>query len=34
MLGVYGHYKYFNSYSAGIALDVRMWRLQISDSDV
>ena len=39
MLWVYGHYKYFYSYSAGIVfrrqnLTSTIWRLQTSDSDV
>ena len=33
MLWVYGHYNYFHSYSVGPALVVRIWRLQMSESD-
>ena len=32
VLWVYGHYKYCNSFRAGI--DIRIWRLSMSDSDV
>ena len=32
MLLVWGHYKYVYSFGAGI--DVRIWRLKTSDSDV
>ena len=34
MLWVYGHYKYFTLPVGGSTLDVRIWRLQRSDSDV
>ena len=37
MLWVYDQYKYFKSYSSGgggATLDVTIWRLQTSDSDV
>ena len=30
----YDLYNYFYCYSAGIALDVRIWRLQKSDCDI